>query len=339
MSNTIKHSASARRFALAAGVAAVAATLATAGSAAAGQRANSAFVAQDTLFVTGSRDADQIALRLQAGAAGTLQVDFGDDGTAEFSFDRSTFSRIDVSARGGDDRVRIDQVNGAFADEAMVIDGGSGDDTMDGGDAAELFIGGSGRDAVDGNRGNDTARLGAGADSFRWDPGDGSDVVEGESGFDTLDFNGAGVAEKMSLSPNGERSLFVRDIANIRMDMDGVESLDLTALGGTDEVTVDDMSGTDFRVANIDLAGAPGASDGAADLVTVNGSAGADNVDLETDGAVVVADGLQTQVRVSNSELADKIQVSTLDGNDDVDVDGTVFALIDIGVDLGAGQL
>jgi hypothetical protein len=338
MNKTIKHSASARRFGLATGVAAVAATLATAGAAAA-LGANTAFVAQDTLFVTGGREDDQIALRLQAGAAGTLQVDFGDDGTAEFSFDRSTFSRIDVSARGGDDRVRIDQVNGIFAEEGVTIDGGSGDDTMDGGDAAELFFGGSGRDAVDGNRGNDTALLGAGADSFRWDPGDGSDIVEGQSGFDTLDFNGAGIAEKMTLTPNGERSLFLRDIANIRMDMDGVESLDLTALGGNDEVSVDDMSGTDFRVANIDLAGTPGAPDGAADLVTVKGSAGDDNVDLETDGAVVVADGLQTEVRVSNTELADKIQVSTLDGNDDVDVDGTVFALIDIGVDLGAGQL
>jgi hypothetical protein len=339
MTRTIKHSASARRFGLAAGVAAVAATLATAGSAAADQRANSAFVAQDTLFVTGSRADDQIALRLQAGVPGTLQVDFGDDGTAEFSFDRATFSQIEVSARGGNDRIRIDQVNGIFADEAVTIDGGGGDDTMDGGDAAELFIGGSGRDAVDGNRGNDTAHLGAGADSFRWDPGDGSDIVEGQFGFDTLDFNGAAGAEKMSLSPNGERSVFLRDVATIRMDMDGVEALDLTALGGNDEVTVDDMSGTDFRVANVDLAGTPGVPDGAPDLVTVKGSAGADNVDLETEGAVVVADGLQTEVRVSNSELADKIQVSTLDGNDDVDVDGTVFALIGVGVDLGAGQL
>jgi hypothetical protein len=339
MTNTFKHSASARRFGLTTGVAAVAATLATAGSAAADQRADSAFVAQDTLFVTGSRDSDQIALRLAAAAPGSLQVDFGDDGVAEFSFDRTTFSRIEISARGGDDRIGIDQVNGAFADEAVTMDGGGGDDTMDGGDGAELVIGGSGRDAVDGNRGNDSALLGAGADSFRWDPGDGSDVVEGQFGFDTLDFNGAGGAEKMSLSPNGERSVFLRDVANIRMDMDGVEALDLTALGGTDEVTVDDMSGTDFRVANIDLAGTPGTPDGAADLVTVNGSAGDDKVELGTEGTVVVADGLQTEVRVSNSELADKIQVSTLDGHDDVDVDGTVFARIGIGVDLGAGQI
>jgi hypothetical protein len=339
MTITINHSVAARRLGLAAGVAAAAAMLATAGSAAAALRSNSAYVAQDTLFVTGSRNDDQIALRLEAGAPGTLQVDFGDDGTAEFSFDRSTFSRIEVFARRGDDRVRIDQVNGAFADEAVTIVGGGGDDTIDGGDGAELFIGGSGRDAVDGNRGNDTGLLGPGADSFRWDPGDGSDIVEGQSGFDTLDFNGANIDEKMSLSPNGERSLFLRDIANIRMDMNSVEALDLTALAGADTVTVDDMSGTDFRRADVDLAGPAGGGDGQADVVNVRGSADADNVDLETEGAVVVADGLQTEVRISNSELLDKVQVDTLDGNDDVDVDGTVFALIGIGVDLGLGQL
>ena len=38
----------------------------------------------------------------------------------------------------------------------------------------------------------------------------------------------------MSLTPNGERALFLRDVANIRMDMDNVERLDLTALAGTD---------------------------------------------------------------------------------------------------------
>ena len=160
----------------------------------------------------------------------------------------------------GNDQFRVDQVNGAFTDEALTIDGGNGHDTLDGGDGVELFIGGNGRDAVDGNRGNDTALLGNGRDSFRWDPGDGSDIVEGENGTDTLDFNGAGVDEIMSLSPNGERSLFLRNVANIRMDMNGVERLDLTALGGADTITVDDMSGTDFRRADVDLSAPTGAA-------------------------------------------------------------------------------
>ena len=170
----------ARRLGLAAGAAAmVAVGLATAGPAAA---ATSASVSNDTLTVTGDSGDDRIALRLAGGAAGTLQVDFGDDGSAEHSFDRSTFSRIEVFAGSGNDRFRVDQANGAFTDEALTVDGGNGHDTLDGGDGVELFIGGNGEDAVDGNRGNDTALLGNGQDSFRWDPGDGSDVVAGENG-------------------------------------------------------------------------------------------------------------------------------------------------------------
>ena len=337
MTTTTNHSRGARRLGLAAaGLAAVAAAVATAGPAAAAS--NRAFVAQDTLIVKGSRNNDRIALRLEAGQPGTLQVDFGDDGTAEHSFDRATFSRINIFAGRGHDQVRIDQVNGAFVDEAVTMYGGRGNDTLDGGDGAELFFGGRGRDAVDGNRGDDTGILGSGWDSFRWDPGDGSDIVEGQRGWDTLDFNGANVDEQMSLTPNGSRSLFLRTQGTIRMDMDSVEKLDLTALAGVDTITLDDMSGTDFRRAAVDLQGPAGGPDGAADLVTVNGSAGRDRIDLETEGAAVVAEGLQTEVRLTGSERADLVKVNTIDGNDDVDVDGTVFALIDIDVDLGPGQ-
>jgi hypothetical protein len=97
------------------------------------------------------------------------------------------------------------------------------------------------------------------------------------------------------------------------------------------------MTGTDFRVPAVDLQGPAGGPDGQADVVTVKGSAGADRIDLGTEGATVVADGLQTEVRIAG-ELLDQVQVDTLEANDRVLVDGTVFALIDIGVDLGAGQ-
>jgi hypothetical protein len=327
-----------RRLRLAGGVAAaVTIGVGVAGPAMAEQVA-SASVANDTLTIIGTNDSDRVALRLEAGAPGVLQIDFGDDGLAEHSFDRSTFRRIEVFLRAGADQFRIDQVNGIFADEAVTIDGGSGDDTLDGGDGVELFDGGSGDDAVDGNRGNDTGLLGPGQDSFRWDPGDGSDVVEGQSGTDSLDFNGAGVAENMSLSANGERTLFLRDVANIRMDMDDVERLDLTALGGVDSVTIDDMSGTDFRRADVDLSGPAGGGDGQADTVTVNGTARADNIGVTAEGTRVDVKRLQTDVRITGSETIDLLQVKALDGDDDVDVDGNVFALIAVAVDLGLGQ-
>ncbi|MGH9250359.1 MAG: calcium-binding protein, partial [Acidimicrobiales bacterium] len=236
------------------------------------------------------------------------------------------------------DQFRVDQANGAFADEALRIDGGNGHDTLNGGDGVELFIGGNGGDAVDGNRGNDTALLGNGRDIFRWDPGDGSDVVEGENGTDTLDFNGAGVDEIMSLSPNGERSLFLRDVANIRMDMNGVERLDLTALGGADTVTVNDMSGTDFRRADVDLSAPTGAADGVADIVTVNGTEQADRIRVKDAGARVAVDGLRTETVVAGGELIDQLQVNALGGDDKVKVDPAASAAIGVRVDLGSGQ-
>jgi hypothetical protein len=331
----------ARPLALTAGAAAALAIgLAAAGPAnsAAATQSPSARVANDTLTVTGTSHSDRIAVRLAAGAAGTLQVDLNDDGIAEHSFDRASFSRIEVFARSGSDQFRVDQSNGVI-DEPTTVQGGSGNDTLNGGDAIELFIGGSGKDAVDGNRGNDTAVLGSGTDTFRWDPGDGSDVVEGRSGTDTLDFNGAGVDEIMSLSPSGARSLFLRDAGNIRMDMGGVERLDLTALGGADTFTVQDMSGTDFRRADVDLSGPAGGGDTQADIVTVNGTDSRDRIDVETDGARVDVEGLKTEVRIAGSEISDRLQVNSLGGNDDVDVDQAVLALIGVAVDLGSGQL
>jgi hypothetical protein len=300
--------------------------------------ATSASVSNDTLTVTGDSGDDRIALRLAAGAAGTLQVDFGDDGSAEHSFDRSTFSRIEVFTGNGDDQFRVDQTNGTLTDEALTVDGGNGHDTLDGGDGDELFIGGNGNDAVDGNRGNDTALLGNGRDIFRWDPGDGSDVVEGQNGTDTLDFNGAGVDEIMSLSPNGERSLFLRNVGNIRMDMSGVERLDLTALGGADTVTVNDMSGTDFRRADVDLSSPTGAADGVADIVTVKGTEQADNIHVKDVGSRVAVDGLRAETVVAGGEPIDQLQVDALGGDDKVNVDPAVSALIGVSVDLGSGQ-
>ena len=324
------------RLGLAAGAAAMLAVgLATASPAAA---ATSASVSNGTLTVTGDSGDDRIALRLAAGAAGTLQVDFGDDGSAEHSFDRSTFSRIEVFTGNGNDQFRVDQANGAFTDEALTVDGGNGHDTLDGGDGVEFFIGGNGGDAVDGNRGNDTALLGNGRDIFRWDPGDGSDVVEGENGTDTLDFNGAGVDEIMTLSPNGERSLFLRNIGNIRMDMNGVERLDLTALGGADMVTVNDMSGTDFRRADVDLSSPTGAADGVADIVTVKGTEQADDIRVKDAGARVAVDGLRTETVVAGGEPIDLLQVDALGGDDKVNVDPAASALIGVSVDLGSGQ-
>ena len=135
-----------------------------------------------------------------------LQVDVGDNGSADFSFKRRHIARIAVNSQAGDDLVRIDESNGIFTDSIPTrLDGGAGNDTLSGGSGAEMLLGGDGNDTIDGNMGNDLALLGAGDDTFVWDPGDASDIVEGQAGNDQMVFNGADANEKFDLSANGSR--------------------------------------------------------------------------------------------------------------------------------------
>ena len=108
--------------------------------------AYTARVQAGTLKITGNAASDKVALRLEPGSPTTLQVDVGEDGTADFSFDRSTFTAIDVEAGAGDDEVRIDESGGSFTDEAVTMNGGAGDDTLLGGSGADIVLGGGGKD-------------------------------------------------------------------------------------------------------------------------------------------------------------------------------------------------
>jgi Ca2+-binding RTX toxin-like protein len=135
--------------------------------------------------------------------------------------------------------------------------------------------------------GNDVAFMGAGNDTFVWNPGDGSDTVEGQAGTDTMLFNGANVAENIDISANGGRVRLTRDVANVTMDLNGVEHIDFHALGGADNITVNDLSGTDVTQVDIDLAGAPNTGDGQPDQVIVVGSASSDTIKVVQGGDTV----------------------------------------------------
>src|SRR4051812_46765166 len=62
--------------------------------------AYTAHVQAGTLEITGNAASDKLALRLEAGSPSTLELDVGEDGTADFSFDRTTFTAIVVNAGG-----------------------------------------------------------------------------------------------------------------------------------------------------------------------------------------------------------------------------------------------
>jgi hypothetical protein len=288
-----------------------------------------ATVANGTLTVTGTALGDSIALRLKAGAPNIIQVDAGDDGAAEFEFDRTAFTQIQVLADAGNDQIRIDQVNGAFADEATVLDGGAGNDTIVGGDGNESLLGGAGNDSIDGNRGADRADLGSEDDSFRWDPGDGSDAIEGRAGTDTLDFFGANVDENMFLDANGQRAVLVRNVGNIRMDMDGVEALNVAMLEGFDNFSIgDNMANTAMNRANVDMSATGGGSDGKTDSVNLVGTAHADHITVGAAGTRIAVEGVSVATSITGSQIPDQLQIAAEGPGDTIVVDPAVDALI-----------
>lgn len=293
-------------------------------------------VVDGTLHISGGPFAEQITLRLSALDRNQLQVDVGNDGSADQTFDLSAFRAIDLEAGNGSDIVRIDEVNGAFTTTKPTrIDGENGNDTLLGGSGPEVFYGGRGNDVVDGNGGADRAFLGKGDDTFVWDPGDASDIVEGESGSDTMVFNGAGGDENMAATAAGGRVLFTRNLGSIVMDLDGVEAIDVRALGGADKVTVNDVGGTDLERVDVDLAAALGGStaDGKADSVTVAATKGDDSIAVDANGGAVEVSGLAAFVRITHADPAsDTLIIDTVAGDDNVALDPALPALILVSV-------
>ena len=213
-----------------------------------------AAVVGNQLQVTGDGADDSITLRLLAGDA--TQVEVVDGAVVRGTFARATFASILVQGGAGNDTILISDANGAFTDtHVTVIDGGDGNDTITGGAGAEALSGGIGNDILNGGAGNDTLIGGPDADTLTggpgvdphlggdgddlmiWNPGDGSESVDGEAGNDTFQFNGSAGDEVMTYAGNGQRVTFFRNLGNITMDIGTTETLFVNALGGNDQVT------------------------------------------------------------------------------------------------------
>jgi Ca2+-binding RTX toxin-like protein len=218
-----------------------------------------------------------------------------------------------IHGLGGNDTIDASRLGADHIN--LVLDGGAGNDTI---------IGSGGNDTIIGGTGNDVMRGGAGDDTFVWNPGDGSDTLEGQAGTDTLAFNGANISENITISASGSHAEFFRDVANITMDTHGVETIDFNALGGADTVTVNDMTGTDVKQVNIDLAASIGGStgDGVDDTIVVNGTNGSDVITLTIENGALVINGLASKVVVEHFDFNDTIHIAGLGGDDVIDASG-----------------
>ncbi len=288
----------------------------------------------DTAEVNGGNGAETFTI-----TANGTRVRFDRVNPAPFALDIGTTENLVINANGGDDFV---SATGNLAPLiSITIDGGAGNDTILGSNGADTLLGGADNDFIDGQQGNDTAFMGTGDDVFQWDPGDGNDVIEGQAGTDTMLFNGSAANEIMTASANGGRVLFTRNVANIVMDLNDVEVIDVNALGGTDSIVVNDLNGTDATKVNINLSGVLGGTtgDASADTVTVNATNGHDSITVTGSGTSVAVAGLSASVNVTNAEGAnDTLVINALDGNDSIVATTLPAGIIKLTIDAGAGN-
>jgi Ca2+-binding RTX toxin-like protein len=289
----------------------------------------------DTAEVNGGNGAETFSL-----VANGSRVRFDRLTPAPFSLDIGTTENFVLNMNGGDDVFTAG--NGLASLIQVTVDGGAGNDTITGGDGNDTLIGGDGNDIITGGRGNDSLIGGNGDDTFVWNPGDGSDVVEGQAGTDTLLFNGANVNENISITANHGRVKFTRDVANIAMDLNGVEQIQFVARGGADTITVGDLTGTGVTDVALDLAGVPGTQqgDGAADTVILNGTGAGDTISITNSAnATVFVNGLAEAVTIDGAEAAnDTLVVNALGGNDVIDASQLSANWIKLTIDGGAGN-
>ncbi|MGO4128888.1 calcium-binding protein [Inquilinus sp. YAF38] len=293
---------------------------------------------EDTVIVNGAAAgaADVITLsQTGIGADATVVVNGLAAQTTIQHFDAG--DHLTVDGLGGNDRLDARALPQSMV---LVLDGGEGNDTLIGSAGADLLLGGAGNDIVVGAKGDDTAFLGAGDDTFFWAPGEGSDTVEGGLGTDDLAFLGAGAAETVDILANFGRTTFFRDIASINMDLNDVERIQFTALGGADQVRVHDLTGTEITRIGIDLAATVGGTtgDGAVDSVSVEGTAGIDKISLSSSGAAIGVGGLPWTVSITHSEATDLLTVDAGAGDDVINAAAVAAGKISLTMSGGAGN-
>ena len=253
------------------------------------------------LSVTGHNGDD--AITVSRDAAGQILIN---GGAISVQGDQPTLTnttQIDVFGGNGNDMISLDNVappTGQALPPAHLF-GGNGNDTLTGGAGNDTLFGGNGDDTVIGGKGTDTAFLGNGNDTFIWNPGDGNDVVDGGRGFDTLEFRGADrpAGETFSIDPNGSGATFNRP--NGTIDLTDVERIQFEAQGQhPDNITINDLTGTDVKQVALDLGGGAG-GDGQVDKVFINATHGQAITVADNNGLVTVS-GLSNTLTISNFE-------------------------------------
>ena len=325
-------------------------------------------VTGNTATLTGDGDADIIAIGINGAnlshnlAGFNSAIDF--DSVAGGDQTLTATAGLTINSGAGADTIAggpgDDTINGGT--ELDPIDGGGGNDRITGGPGGTALD----REPIKGNAGNDV---------MLWNNGDGFDLNDGDAGVDeSVMVNGA-ANDQMSVSPiAGGRTLFDRTNNPFNVDMGTVEKLSVASFAGDDRLTTapgvtvpmvvdagpgaDDITtggATDRIVGDRgnDILNAGGGDDtmvwgnGDGDD-QMNGQDGLDRIENNLGDApdvsqISVVAGKVHYARtnapftldVATSEV---FELNTFGGNDTLDVQPGVGALIAITADAGSGD-
>jgi Ca2+-binding RTX toxin-like protein len=285
----------------------------------------------DTVEVNGGSDGE----RFITTANGT-RVRFDRLDPSPFALDIGTTENLVLNMGGGDDE--FSATGNLAALIKITVDGGEGNDTIRGSNGDDLLIGGEGDDFLDGQQGTDVARMGAGFDTFQWDPGDGNDMVEGGADFDRMIFNGSAASENIELAASSGRMILTRNIASIVMNTNDVERIEINAGGGTDRIVINNLSTTEASEIVVDL-GANGAGDGQADQIVMTGRNSSELIDVVGEGSSFAVIGMPSHLQAKNSEgQHDTLDINSLGGNDVITASTLAAGIVNLQIHSGAGN-
>ena len=242
---------------------------------------------------------DIIQIGPDAGGVITVNGDGGQDYITDSSSDPT------VTLSGGDDGDTI--IGGLGIGEALNGDGG--DDLISVNSSTDIVTGGTGNDTIVLNS------LPTGSMPTISGGGDGNDVlaVHGSAGADSIHiFKPAGADVEL-------------DSATGSVTATGIHELDVSLSNGGDTAVIDNLDTSSVVLVNIDV----GASDHAADTVTINGGSGNDSFTISGNDPAAGIEVVHTiagetragQVYVQNTLRGngDSLTVNGLDGADTID--------------------
>ncbi|MEZ6059238.1 MAG: calcium-binding protein [Planctomycetaceae bacterium] len=269
-----------------------------------------------------SSDSQGDTIDVSADAGGNLLVN---NGTVAIGGDVPTLANthlVDVDGNAGDDIITIDvSVVGPGVD----VDGGDGDDVLTGSNGVDTLRGGAGNDTLIGRKGDDLMLGEDGDDLLIWNNGDNSDFMEGGTGNDVVQVNGAdGAGDNFLVRDNGSRVRFDRtNLIPFRLDIGTTETLDVNGLAGDDTIRA---LGSVGSLISLDFDGGDGndrlfGSD-AADIL--RGGAGNDTIVGGKGDDFMYGDAGDDVLIWNNGDNSDFMEGG--DGNDTVRVNGATTA-------------